>query len=412
MSSEGQSSQQGLQGMYVLKDSAGCSVYRPTWQGTRTVIRPFPGRNPEAPQEWDPFRLSDEPRDFGDWIRRYDMAHSLGNPGITFVIKDPMNKTIDDQQNPVWMLYRAINQAIKAGSGLASWNPLIFGAAGRSAPLTPPKDGFLLQGVLMEHKSKMSMKGSKMEDRPIVMLLSQSAGNALLEKLEERDVNGELVYGDATDLDAGYFIQFHQAGTQNRAAAAGPSRSLASVGGGSAAENMRYEVEFLDVWNSVAPNFDTVADLANAHVKLWDNIVRIPTIEEQVGLICNAGIPASAVVYALGDVYGEYIPQAVHDKARAEANGGGPVVGAVNTRTPAPGTTTIAGGRRTPPPAPVAPPAEVAEETGSVTPAEIAEAVATPTPEVPFDAQPTHADGARTRATADALERARRRARQ
>lgn len=417
MVNEGQSAQHGLQGMYVLKDSAGCQIYRPTWSGTRTIIRPYPGRNPENPQEWDPFRLSDEPRDFGDWIRRYDMAFSLGNPGVTFITKDPMNKTIDDQQNPVWMLYRSITQAVKNGSGLPSWNPLIFGAAGRSAQLSAPKDGYLLQGVLFEHKSIpfTPPKGSQMDHRPVVMLLSQSAGKALLDKLEERNAEGLPVWEGVTDLDGGYFIQFHQAGTQQRGT--GPSRSLAALGSSSVAENMRYEVELFESYNgTVLPNFEGIETLANAHVRLWDTIVRIPTIQEQIGIICNAGIPESAVVYALGDVYGNYIPQHVHEKARQQRNnpsglGDGPVVGAISTAPAQPAQP--ARRPRAPMPAPVEevdmnePPFDVddpAPTADQLTPA--------PAPVASATRQPTHADANRSKATVEALARARQRARQ
>lgn len=402
MANEGQSSQHGLQGMYVLREGAGCQIYRPTWNGTRTILRPFPGRNPEAPTEWDPFRLSEEARDYGDWIRRYDMAMSLGNPGITFILKDPMNKTADDQQNPVWMLYRAINQAIKQGSGLSSWNPLIFGAAGRSAPLSAPKDGYLMQGILMEHKSvpQSPPRGVQMQDRPVVMLLPQSAGNALLEKLEERNADGSHKWDGLTDLEGGMYIQFHQAGTQNRAA--GAPRSMTSlIGAGGATDNNRYEVAFVEDYNGILPSFDSIHELAEAHVKLWDDIVRIPTVEEQVGMICGAGIPASAVVYALGDVYGEFIPPHVHEQARAQLGGAGPVVGAVTT-TPA---RTVAANPMTRTRQPVAPPAPPAEEAQEV-------AAPAPAPAASFDPQPTHAEAGRSKATTDALARARRRAQQ
>ena len=43
MSEYGAPSQRGLQGMYIIKPEAGCKIYKPTWNGTRTVIRPLPG---------------------------------------------------------------------------------------------------------------------------------------------------------------------------------------------------------------------------------------------------------------------------------------------------------------------------------------------------------------------------------
>jgi hypothetical protein len=394
--------------MHVLREGAGCQVYRPTWSGTRTILRPFPGRNPEAPTEWDPFRLSEEPRDYGDWIRRYSMAMSLGNPGVTFVIKNPMDKVTDDQQNPVWMLYRAVNQAIKAGSGHPSWNPLIFGAAGRSAPLSAPKDGYVMQGILMEHKSVPCQppKGCQMQDRPVVFLMSQSAGNALLEKLEELNADGTHRWDNLTDLNSGMYIQFHQAGTQNRAAGAPRSMtSLISGGGGGGADNNRYDVEFLEDYNGILPSFDGIEALAAAHVKLWDDIIRIPTVEEQVGLICGAGIPASAIVYALGDVYGDVIPQHIHDKARAEMGGAGSVIGAVTTvRAPAVVANPMT--RTRPAAPPVAPASAESPEPVATTPAAPAQS------DAQFDPPPTSAETSRTKATMAALNKARERAKQ
>ena len=168
------------------------------------------------------------------------------------------------------------------------------------------------------------------------------------------------------------------------------------IGTGNAADNNRYEVEFLEDYNSILPSFDGIEALADAHVKVWDDIIRIPTIEEQVGLICGAGLPASAVVYALGDVYGDYIPQHVHDKARQEM--GSPVSVPV-IANPMTRTTNTNPMTRTRPVTPVAPPVEEPEE---------AEAVA---PVAPFDPQPTHAETGRSKATTDALANARKRAR-
>jgi len=406
MASEGQSTQHGLMGMYVLKDNHGCQVYRPTWSGTRTIIRPFPGRNPENLNEWEPFRLSDQPRDYGDWIRRYDMAVSLGNPGITFIVKDPMDHMADSQQCPVWMLHRAITNAIKAGTGLPSWPPLTMGSAGRGAQLDRPKDGYLIQGILMEHKSLAQdpPRGSQVDHKPVVMLLSQSAGNALMAKLEERNPDNSFRYENLVDLDSGLYIQFHQAGTQNRNNA---PRTMNTVGGRQA-DNMKYEVEILEDYSGILPTFPGIHELAQSHVRAWDDIIRIPTYEEQVALLCNAGLPESAIVYALGDVYGDIIPQHIHDKAREGMTGGpaGPVVGAVRSnpmQRQAPAMTTTNPMQRRAP----APPPEDVEEVPEPTMAPVATQAATT---APFDAQPTHAAPERTKATSDALARARSRA--
>lgn len=319
MKHEGQPSHRGLQGMFVLKENSGCQVYKPTWQGTRTVFRPFPGKDPENPDRWDPFRISDEEGDWGDWIRRYDVAFSFGNTGVTFILKDPRDDSVDVQQNPVWLLYRAITQAVKTGSGEQSWNPLIFGATGRAAPLHPPKDGYVMQGILMEHKSQIQNppKGCMMEHQPVVLLMTQSAGEALLEKLNEKK-DDAWVWDDITALDGGKFIQFHQAGTQ-ATATGGPRQMGAHMVGSDNKDNMKYEVVFHDSYNNISPTFAGIHELAQAHVRPWNEIIRLPSIEEQIRILCNAGIPASAIVYALGEVYGDLIPQSVYNQARGQS---------------------------------------------------------------------------------------------
>ena len=432
MSREGQSSARGLQGMYILQENAGCQIYRPTWQGTRTIFRPFPGRNPENTAEWDPFRLSDEDRDFGDWIRRYDMAFSFGVPGITFVLKNPCDKALDDQQNPVWMLFRALTQAVKAGQGEQSWNPLIFGATGRAAPINAPKDGYIMQGILMEHKSQPQNppKGCMMEHQPIVLLMSQSAGASLIDKLSEKDAEGNWVYNDLTDLDAGGFIQFHQAGTQTQyqqgGNAGGRQMGTNAVGGGPADSN-RYEVEIRENYNGISPTFENVQEIAQAHVKPWDDIIRIPSTEEQVRMLCGAGIPASAIIYALGDVYGDFIPQHVYDQAKAqssrtsvpfESTEAAPAASPMGPATPSPQqdpslpatqeqpSQPVAAQPATPAEAPAATPMTGAPMTG----APMTGAPAAAAPAQGFDPPPTHADADRSKATTDALEKARQRA--
>jgi len=438
MRNEGQASQRGIQGMHILNDNAGCQIYRPTWNGTRTIFRPFPGKDPENLAAWDPFRLSDEDRDFGDWIRRYDMAFSIGNPGITFVMKDPRDGTLDDQQNPVWMLYRSIQQAVKAGTGHPSWNPLVFGGAGRAAPLSSPKDGYIMQGILMEHKSQPQNppRGCLPDHQPVVLLMSQSAGQALMDKLGERDDQGNWRWPDLTSLDAGMFVQFHQAGTQAQPQGGAPRQMGATtVGGGGVAEN-RYEVEFLELYSGISPTFEGIHGLAESHVRPWDEIVRIPTIEDQVRMLCGAGIPATAIVYALGDVYQEFIPQHIFDQARAQntqttvpfqsvaSEGGGTPNPMQSQEAPSPMGASPAATQQDPAmPAATTPPPTAAPEAAGNPMASVTQPEQTPPPEAAPapqqtmtnaeaapQAQPTHTTPERSAATQDALARARARA--
>jgi len=425
--------------MYILQENAGCQIYRPTWQGTRTIFRPFPGRDPTNPTAWDPFRLSDEDRDWGDWIRRYDMAFSFGVPGITFILKDPLDKTGDDQQNPVWMLYRSIQQAVKSGQGNPAWNPLIFGATGRAAPINAPKDGYIMQGILMEHKSapQNPPRGCLLEHQPVVLLMSQSAGQAMLDTLSEQTAEGGWLHPDVVNLDGGRFIQFNQAGTQYQSAAAGAGAQMGAsmtvgASSGSQVDNKRYETSVLELYNGISPTFVGIHEVAQAHVKPWDEIVRIPTIEDQVRMLCGAGIPATAIVYALGDVYQEFIPQHIFDQARAQSTSTTVPFQSTQASNPmAGGGDAAAGGRPMGAPStatqqdPGMPSVHAAQSVGQ-TPAQAAgwpmtaavdteapaDGAPATTPEAQgFDPQPTHANAERSQSTMDALQRARDRAR-
>jgi len=417
MSHEGQASvRTGLPGMYILKEGVNFQIYRPSWDATRTVFRPFPGLNPLQPRlengepNWDPFRLSEEDRDFGDWIRRYDMAMSFGEPGITFITKDPCEHDVDNQQNPVHMLVRAITQAVKSGQGEQSWNPFIFSAAGRSAPLSLPRDGYVMQGILMEHKSKPQTppRGCLMDHQPVLLLMSQSAGQTLIEKLDERDPEGNLIWGDITDLNAGMFVQFHQAGTQ-RAPGSSSQTGQSMVGaaasgrGGEGVTN-RYEVELLTEYNGISPTYAELPAVAAAHVKPWNNVMRIPTIAEQIRLISHAGIPASAVVYALGDMYGELIPQHVYDQLQSQkAKSVNVPFAAANPMQPAAQSQAVNPMTAAPAVAPAAAPPPVTAaiaQPGSTVPAAATASMTAIT-------QPAHADPSRMRNTQAALAAAR-----
>ena len=51
------------------------------------------------------------------------------------------------------------------------------------------------------------------EHQTCVLMMSQSAGRAMLDELDKKDENGNYIYQDIVDLDAGMFIDLHQAGT-------------------------------------------------------------------------------------------------------------------------------------------------------------------------------------------------------
>jgi len=324
---QGVPTDRGLHGMHILKESAGCQVWKPVWGGKRTIIRPLPVLDPDNPTQWDPFRLSDAPHGFGDWIRRYDIAFSIGTPGITFITRDPRDNDLDAQQNPVWMLHRTIPAAVRSGQAPSSWGRLVVGQQNRPNVISPPKDGYVMQGILVEwgDRPRVPPVGLQASDKPVVFLMSQSAGEALLEALQRKNSDGSWLYPDLTRLDGGAFIQFHQAGTQQaRPVPQQQAQSLSTMqrplGGGQQKEEKRYEVEILSNYNGTLPVLTDLEPMLKERARrtMWDDILHVPTIEEQVRRLSNCGLPASAVVYALGEAYGDMIPEDVIAAARDE----------------------------------------------------------------------------------------------
>jgi hypothetical protein len=295
-------------------------------------------RNPENPAEWDGFRVTDDPHGFGDWIRRYDMAFKIGTPGITFITKDPRDQGIDDQQNPVSMLYRAVSNACRQSQGLPDWPPLVMENP-QGKPLTPITDGYVMKSIVMQHRNKIppSPIGCQPQDPEVVFLMKSTAGEALINALVERGEDGNYKWPDIVDLNSGAFAQFHQPGTMQQFTQ-GPGATGrmggAGGGGGGGMQNNRYECMLFDVFDRVQPvipaRIDYLADMIAAKTTMWDDIIWVPTIEEQVQMLSKCGLPDSAVVFALSEMYAEYIPDDVLERGAAQLrqwHGGGPVQG-------------------------------------------------------------------------------------
>ena len=204
------------------------------------------------------------------------------------------------------------------------------------------------------------------------------------------------------------------------------------AGGGDIGAKNSYEVGFNPMYNGIAPSFPDIQELAAAHTKPWDEIIRVPTIEDQVKMLCGC-IPASAITYALGDVYRDMIPQHIWDQSRAQtqtnstpfANAQASAPAAANPMAqsqpanpmgqapanpvayeppaaPPQAAAPAANPMAAPPQA--APPAEPVQTT--VAPPQAAAPAAPPQE---FDPQPTTAEPSRAADTMGAIERARQR---
>ena len=404
----------GLPGMHILKDGCGASIWKPTWNKTRTVFRPFPGLNPDNLAEFDAFRMSDDPRDFGEWIRKYTaVTIGVGQQAVTFILYDPRDGDLEQRQsNPAWMLRNSIYKAVKNGQCPAEWNPLVFGGTGRPAPLKQPSDVYLIQGVLMEHKSeeKKPPRGFAPDEDTVIMMLPQSAGNSILDDWLERRVKNadgsiSFEFPDIVSLTDGAYIGI---GEENTTWPDSAPASIASVSGGNSTFSS-YECRILPTYNGLPASLEEPA--VRAKVKDWDAIIRIPTLEEQLTMICESGIPPAAILYGLGDRYRDLLPEHIVNSGNAQPAAqpaAVPVQPAVQPAAipqPPVQAAPLANDAATGPAGPSVP-------EGFATTASDAQVQAATPPQGPdAAAQPTHADPSRQSATQSKVQAAQMRAR-
>lgn len=331
MKSHGQSSRDRFSGIYLLVPGSGCSVRKPSWYNTRTVFRPFPGRDQDDETKLAPCRRPDDPEFMYEWIRRYDAVTNFGPSSITFITKDPRDPQ-DLHDHPCTLLRKSIRAAVKSGNCNPAWGSLVV-AGDRGEPLRSSTDIYVSQGILLEHQSKLQQPpiGLLAGDDTLVLLTSSSAGRTLLEVMDEKDENGNYKYEDVVDLHGGAYIRYSQSGSQapadtgktttlgQQAAFSGPRREQ------SVAERSRYDVEVLEQFNGTPSTLSDVAEKICDKIKPWDDIINVPTMEEQMELICRAsGVPADAIVYALSDIHRDIIPadimESVHQRTHARGH--------------------------------------------------------------------------------------------
>jgi hypothetical protein len=300
--------------MKITKPNSGVQIWRPTWNKTRTVFRVFPGLDEENPGNYTPFRnLENEeytPKKHGDWIEHIT-ATSIGTQDrqVTFITHDPLERGGDSRNNPVSLLIRAITDAVEKGTCNPAWNKLVLkNKESYYPPLNTVEDFYLVQGVLIEHRSKgfetvSGYKGVGTDDT-VVLMMKRTAGEKLLEDLlMRRDAKDAFVYQDITDLTDGWFMGIAQNATQ------WPGDDQPELGADVATKKdfPHYDVRLMKSWsvNNVVAPLKIKKDLVDSKTKLWDDILYRPTIAEQIDMIIDAGIDHDALSYALKEFYDE-----------------------------------------------------------------------------------------------------------
>lgn len=349
MSQQGISSRDTNFNNKVIKDGMG-KIRRPSWckenETNETVFRILPHLGQDG--NWEPFRYSNSLRDYGDWIRRYDAVRSFGANGHTWLLYDPVRQpgySLD--ANPAVILYRSIDRAVAAGQDQQGWAALLRGSAGRGAPLSKPTEIYVVRAAIFKINNKDIVVGERSplglndQDLPYFMELPQSAGQALLSKLELRNEQYEgtpesdpdffhnsYLYGDIVDLSKGAFVRIFREGCDPEAAVAQAQTAgtrQVVVGGGRGiyqnqqqkkAEN-RFDCDLTPTWNGwtavLADEQGATDALLRKNARPWEDVLNFPTHEQQAAWI-NDSFPASAILYAFRD-HPEWISEGTRAKA-------------------------------------------------------------------------------------------------
>lgn len=347
---------------YILNNQA--DIWSPNFQDGTTTIRIFPTVQPTGapagqPQlQWTPYRYSAEPNDFGDWLRRYPAVRSCGEPGVSFIMADPsQGDVIDEQMLPAWVLYNAIHRAIKNGTEEKGWAALTKGGAGRGALLARPSSVYLVQCALMQHGRNVYAppRGFGEEDRLVVMELSQSAGEAMtteMNKIREGsqavdfDWQNMFVYGDPISLENGAYVNFYslERGDPRSAqtTAAGGWNAPSQQAGGRRGNDPKGFGCFLEpTFRNLPARLIEYQQRVAAKVKPWDQILRFPTVEEQAHLLADKFRP-DVILYAFQD-HKDWIPETIRNRAVARTVVDAPAGGWTQYQNGGPGAAPPAG---------------------------------------------------------------------
>jgi hypothetical protein len=300
-------------------------IIRPRWHTPRggvprprNVFRILPVLDPDT-GELSPFRYSDEPGDYGDWLYGTYIADNVGVRNVCYLMGD--NRFVDEislPETPLAKLHANVTKAISVGEGKPEWNSadakLVqigrreFNPGSKERPplLTRPKFVYMLQVAVVSHEEKpenIDWWGINDADPTMLLIMSANAGMNLIAQL---DAAADL---DPVSLDAGLFIDVHSVDSPP------PGCEYTK-----ASNEFGYTVTLRQDFNGMTPSLaHRVADVQK-HVRWWDDIIYIPTDEEQVQLICSSDLPASAIMYGLGDDFSAYIPDSIRNAGQRVKN--------------------------------------------------------------------------------------------
>jgi hypothetical protein len=298
-------------------------IIRPKWHATgtgppraRNVFRILPIIDPDT-GELMPCRYSEEPGDYGSWIYGSYLADNIGVKNVCFLMGD--NRYVDETtlaDTPLAELHSNLVRAFKVGEARPEWSNAAanliqigrrdFKPGSKSRPplITRPKFCYMFQVAVVSHENKpddVEWYGINDDDPTCILIVSANAGMNLIAQL---DNNPDV---DPIDLAGGCFIDVHSVDNPP------PEEDPPVISVPASKNELGYAITLLSEFNGITPKLDHRAQDVLKHVRWWDDLVYVPTIEEQVQLICDSDLPASAIMYALGDDFNSYIPNTLKE---------------------------------------------------------------------------------------------------
>jgi hypothetical protein len=311
----------------VLKRGCG-ELWRPDFSGKPNVIRIYPGLNPDNPTVFDPWRFSTRADDYGQWFFPVVVANvscQASGVGRSWVLCHPLDNRYDMSRNPLVLMRKAVKMALDQKQPFAvNWLSLIQGGQGRGAELADPKESWLVQVALIEHKGNVynPPRGGGSDDDTVFMLLPISAVTSVKSAMDQRkpefrgdpdDIAGHFANGDPIAIEDGCFVVLFPRGKDPRNAPqnlGGFGQSRDGRGGGR--DIIGYDCFLTKEWNGISANLSGYEDIVRSHVKNWEDVIHFPTDEEQVRYLEQVFRPyPDLLVYALEDVYGSVMDPSI-----------------------------------------------------------------------------------------------------
>lgn len=326
-------------GRYIIKPEYNVVVRRPSWNGTETVIRPYPSvRHDDDTQFW-PYRLDPGGKDyFGYWIKKVECAWSVGNPPISFLIEPKPNdgNLYDPFKTPLGILYKFIKTSIDTGRAKPEWYQLINKHLSEQPALRMPSKCCMIQGLLLVHNSEaLYLQPSKLEGLPpnpaLVLILSHGASKQLIDMLnmenenfkgDPADFENRFVYGDPVDVNKGRFIHFIERGKTPKfiqTAKSQPKSLFNQVSQRGYQQqstiNLKgYDITFLETFENIPAKIEN-PDVVRQMWHHWEDILYFPSVTEQAHLLAER-FPASAIVHAFSHYNQDWVPDHIKKKAK------------------------------------------------------------------------------------------------